>query len=65
MAKKKTQSLADRLRAAIKRDGRTAYQICKEAGIAQIMLSRFIHGKSITVETFEKIAKAVKLDLGE
>lgn len=65
MAKKKSLTLFDRLRAAIKRDSRTPYAIAKDAGVSRIMLSRFIHGKSITVETFEKIAKAVKLGLGE
>ena len=65
MAKKKPMSLTDRLRAAIKKDGRTQYAIAKEAGVARIMLSRFIHGKSITVETFEKIARVVGLNLGD
>lgn len=65
MAKKKTVSIADRLRAALKRDGRTPYAIAKEAGIAPIVLSRFIHGKSVTLETAEKIARVVGLNLGE
>lgn len=66
MAKKKPMSLEDRLRAAVKKDGRTQYAIAKAAGITPIMLTRFIHGeRSVSVPTFEKIARVVGLNLGE
>lgn len=65
MAKKKIMSLEDRLRAAVKKDGRTQYAIAKAAGVDEIGLSRFLRGKSVTVATFEKIARVVGLNLGE
>lgn len=63
---KKHLSFADALRAAVERDERSQNQIAKAAKIAPIVLYRFMHKtRSLNVETFEKLARVVGLNLGE
>jgi plasmid maintenance system antidote protein VapI len=64
MAKKKSTSVFDVLRDAIHRDGRSVYAISKAAGIAPIVLSRFINkDRTISVATIEKLARVLGLSL--
>jgi len=42
----------------LKKQGMTQQQIAEKAGISQNMVSSFLNGKSCTVETLKKIAKA-------
>jgi hypothetical protein len=44
MAKKKRDRLTDQIRAAVDRCERSRYAICKELGLDQATLSRFMNG---------------------
>lgn len=57
-------TLTTTLRAAIERDGRSVYRLCKDAGIDQASLSRFISGeRGLTLESADKLAAALRLKL--
>ena len=57
-------SLSDTLKKAIKRDVKTSYQVAKEAGVSQIMVSRFLSGKrDIRLATAERLAHVLGLKL--
>ena len=50
--------LLDQLRQAIRKSGRTAYRIAKDAKVDEGNLSRFLSGQAgASVETAEKICK--------
>jgi hypothetical protein len=58
------QSIADSLKQAIRESGRSAYQISKESGIAQIVITRFLSGeRDIRMATADKLARALHLQL--
>lgn len=49
--------MGNRLREVLKREGVTAYQVCKDLGMDQGELSRILHGKSnISLWRLEQIA---------
>lgn len=49
---------------ALQRDERSIYEICRQSGVPQSSLSRFIHGKSgLSFESLEAIAKILGLEL--
>jgi plasmid stabilization system protein ParE len=53
------------LRKAIEASEKSAYQISKEAGISQIMISRFLAGeRDIRTATADRIAHVLGLKLG-
>lgn len=57
-------SLSETLRQAIRESERSAYEIAKEAGISQIMISRFLSGeRDIRLATADKLAGVLKLTL--
>ena len=64
---RKTKSIADQLRQAIRqaeRRGVTRYQIAKEAEIAQSTLSQFFHGDGqLRLDIAESVARAVNFQL--
>src|SRR5437773_5512918 len=50
--------ISDALRTAIKASPRSVYQICKAAGISQIVVSRFLSGqRDIRLATADRLAK--------
>lgn len=52
--------ISDALRAAISASPKSVYQICKEAGISQIVVSRFLSGeRDIRLATADRLAKAL------
>jgi transcriptional regulator with XRE-family HTH domain len=52
--------ISDALRAAISTSPKSVYQICKEAGISQIIVSRFLSGeRDIRLATADRLAKAL------
>jgi len=54
--------LSESLKEAIRRSNMTVYQICKEAGISQIMVSRFVSGeRDIRMATADKLASVLEL----
>jgi DNA-binding phage protein len=57
-------SLSASLKKAMKRSPKTAYQLAKEAGVSQIMVSRFLSGKrDIRLATADRLAHALGLKL--
>jgi DNA-binding phage protein len=57
--------LSDALRTAIKESGKSVYQICKDAGISQIVISRFLSGeRDIRLATADRLAKALGIAIG-
>lgn len=53
-------ALSDALRAAVQASPKSVYQICKEAGISQIVVSRFLSGeRDIRLATADRLAKAL------
>ena len=64
MVRKEEASVADLLRTAVKESGLTSYRIAKDAGIAQIVLDRFVHGeRDLRLETAAKVARVLGLTL--
>jgi antitoxin component HigA of HigAB toxin-antitoxin module len=58
------RSLSAALKKAMKHSPKTTYQLAKEAGISQIMLSRFLSGKrDIRLATADRLAHVLELRL--
>ena len=54
--------LSESLKEAIEQSDMTVYQICKRAGISQIMVSRFLSGeRDIRMTTADKLASVLGL----
>ena len=59
-----SQSIADSLKQAIKASDRSVYQIAKESGISQIVVTRFLTGeRDIRMATADKLARVLNLRL--
>jgi len=57
--------ISDALRLAIKQSGKSVYQICKDAGISQIVVSRFLSGeRDIRLATADRLALALGMAMG-
>lgn len=57
-------ALTESLRSAIEHNERSVYQIAKDAGVSQIMISRFLSGeRDIRLATADKIARVLGLEL--
>jgi ribosome-binding protein aMBF1 (putative translation factor) len=57
-------SLSEILRRAIRESNRSVYELAKEAGISQIMISRFLSGeRDIRLATADKLAGVLELTL--
>jgi hypothetical protein len=53
-------AISDALRTAIQASPKSVYQICKEAGLSQIVVSRFLSGeRDIRLATADRLAKAL------
>lgn len=52
------------IKAIIKREGYTVTSVAEKMGMTQVSLSRIINGNP-TVETLEKIANVLNVDIGE
>jgi transcriptional regulator with XRE-family HTH domain len=56
--------VGNRLREVLKREGVSAYQLCKDLGLDKGQLSRFFHGKQgISIAKLEKIADYLGYDI--
>jgi len=61
---RKPAKLSDQLRQAINTSGKTRYRLWQETGIAQAVLSKFMHGKGgLSTDGWDKLAKALRLKL--
>ena len=62
--RKKRRTIAEQLREAIRKSGKTAYQLSQESGVSQAVLSRFLGGtRDITLSTADKLCDVLGLDL--
>lgn len=58
--KPESGAISDALRAAVKASSKSVYQICKESGISQIVVSRFLSGeRDIRLATADRLAQAL------
>lgn len=58
------ESLSNTLKQAIQASDRSVYQIAKEAGVSQIVITRFLSGeRDIRMATADKLANVLKLQL--
>ena len=58
------RSLSASLKKAMKLSPKTSYQLAKEAGVSQIMVSRFLSGKrDIRLATADRLAQVLGLKL--
>ncbi len=56
----KRQPFSDQLREAIERSGKSRYAISRETGIAQSILSRFVHGDAgLSLENVDRICESI------
>jgi DNA-binding phage protein len=56
--------ISDALRSAIQSSSKSVYQICKDAGISQIVVSRFLSGeRDIRLATADRLAKTLGIEL--
>jgi hypothetical protein len=56
----KRRSFSDQLRWAIERSKKSRYVISKETGIAQSILSRFVHGDAgLSLENIDRVCQSI------
>jgi DNA-binding phage protein len=56
--------ISEALREAIKASSKSVYQICKDAGISQIVVSRFLSGeRDIRLATADRLAKSLGISI--
>ena len=56
--------VSEALRGAIRRSGKSVYQIAKAANVSQIVVSRFLSGeRDIRMETADRLAEVLELKL--
>jgi transcriptional regulator with XRE-family HTH domain len=59
-------ALSELLKHAIQSSPKSVYQICKEAGVSQIVVSRFLSGeRDIRLATADRLAKVLGLTVGK
>ncbi len=64
--KAETGGLSEILKQAIQASSKSVYQICKEAGVSQIVVSRFLSGeRDIRLATADRLAKALGLTVAK
>ena len=64
MAKRKPQTVSEQLKGAIRSDPRSVYAIAKAAGLAPIVVSRFLTGeREIKTSTMGKLCDVLNLEL--
>lgn len=62
--KRKPVKVSDQLRAAIEVADKSRYQLSKETGIAEAVLSRFMHRKGgLSMEGIDAIAESLELEI--
>lgn len=59
-----TSGISGALRRAIQASPKSVYQICKETGISQIVVSRFLSGeRDIRLATADRLARALGIEV--
>ena len=59
----KKEPLSERLRKAVRESEMSRYQIWQQTGILQSVLSRFVNGGSVSLDTADKLAELLGLEL--
>jgi len=60
----KQPTFTEELRQAIRRSGKSQYRICKETGISEGQLSRFVHGKvGLSLSSIDRLCECLELRL--
>ncbi len=59
----KKELFSERLRRAIRESELTRYQIWQRTGILQSVLSRFVNGGSVSLDTADKLVELLGLEL--
>ncbi len=62
---KKPTTVSERLRAAILNGDETRYALAKRSGIGEPVLSKFMAGAGLNLETVDRLAEALGLELIE
>ena len=63
MSKRRTK-LSDQMRHAIEASGMSRYAVCKEIGLSQSTMSRFMHGEGgLSIDMLDRIADVLKIDI--
>jgi transcriptional regulator with XRE-family HTH domain len=61
---KKRERLSDQVRRAIEASGLSRYRICKETGILQSVMSRFMNGQGmLSMERLDALADLLDLNI--
>jgi hypothetical protein len=64
MAKKKREKLSEQIRQAISGSGLSRYRICKDTGILQSVMSRFMSGQGgLSMERLDALADLLDLNI--
>ena len=53
----------DQVRRALKNSGASRYSLSQETGIPEASLSRFLHGKGLSMESLDRLADALRLEV--
>ena len=53
----------DQVRRALKTSGASRYALSQETGIPEASLSRFLHGKGLSMESLDRLADALRLEV--
>jgi transcriptional regulator with XRE-family HTH domain len=61
---KKRATISDQIRQVIESSGLSRYEICKQAGIDQAAMSRFMSGeRGLSTSTLDKLADVLGLEI--
>jgi plasmid maintenance system antidote protein VapI len=64
--KQRPKTLSDQLRDRIERDGRSAYELAKDAELDRSVLCRFLaRQRSITLDTADRLAAVLRVRLAD
>jgi len=64
MKAKQPRKASDQLRQAIEAGPKSRYQIAKETGLDEGLLSRFVHGKSgLSIPSIDKLCECLGLEI--
>jgi predicted transcriptional regulator len=57
------KKFSEQLRTAVKKSGVSRYRLAKRAGVADSVLSRFVHGAGLRTDSIDRIVDALDLEL--
>ena len=57
------KKFSEQLRTAVKKSGESRYRLAQRAGVADSVLSRFVHGAGLRTDSIDRIVDALELEL--